>query len=87
MVDRDRERRTGSEITPVRVDVEVRQVTAEHVTFTQDLHQPGMGAPRGELEHPALPGGGGLEIEAQYGDWNRGPLTGAAPEIITFAAG
>jgi len=27
----------------------------------------------------------GLEVTAQYGDWDRGPLTDAAPEIITFA--
>ncbi|MFD9943351.1 hypothetical protein ACFWYW_09065 [Nonomuraea sp. NPDC059023] len=45
MVDRDRERRTGSEITPVRVDVEVRQVTAEHVTFTQTYTSPGWERP------------------------------------------
>jgi hypothetical protein len=27
----------------------------------------------------------GLEIEEQYGDWNRQPLTASSPEIITFA--
>ena len=27
----------------------------------------------------------GLAIEAQFGDWDRGPLTDASPEIITVA--
>ena len=27
----------------------------------------------------------GLEIEAQFGDWDRSPLTDASPEIITLA--
>ena len=27
----------------------------------------------------------GLEIEEQYGDWNRQSLTASSPEIITFA--
>lgn len=27
----------------------------------------------------------GLEIAEQFGDWDRGPLTGTSPEIITFA--
>lgn len=29
----------------------------------------------------------GLSIEAQYGDWDRSPLTEASPEIITIARG
>ncbi|MEE2037034.1 class I SAM-dependent methyltransferase [Nocardiopsis sp. CT-R113] len=29
--------------------------------------------------------GAGLEVRAQYGDWERGPLTDTAEEIITFA--
>jgi ubiquinone/menaquinone biosynthesis C-methylase UbiE len=31
--------------------------------------------------------GAGFHIEAQYGNWNRSPLTGASPEIITIARG
>jgi SAM-dependent methyltransferase len=31
--------------------------------------------------------GAGLVIEAQYGDWDRSPLTDASPEIITIARG
>jgi hypothetical protein len=27
----------------------------------------------------------GFEIEARYGDWDRGPVTGASREIITIA--
>jgi len=27
----------------------------------------------------------GLAIEAQYGDWDRSPLTSSSPEIITIA--
>jgi hypothetical protein len=26
-----------------------------------------------------------LEIEARYGDWQRGPMTGSSREIITIA--
>ena len=29
--------------------------------------------------------GAGLAIEQQFGDWDRSPLTGASPEIITIA--
>jgi hypothetical protein len=29
--------------------------------------------------------GAGFRIEAQYGDWNRGPFMPASPEIITIA--
>lgn len=29
--------------------------------------------------------GAGLSVEAQYGDWDRSPLTPASPEIITIA--
>lgn len=29
--------------------------------------------------------GAGFEIEPQYGDWPRGPITGASREIITIA--
>ncbi|MFI6902563.1 class I SAM-dependent methyltransferase [Nonomuraea sp. NPDC050394] len=96
---RDWERWTGAEITdasgtPVRVDVEVRQVTAERVTFTQTYTSPGWERPEvswstlrflGVAGLAAFLTEAGLEIEAQYGDWNREPLTGTAPEIITFA--
>ncbi len=27
----------------------------------------------------------GLNVEEQYGDWDRSPLTAASPEIITIA--
>ncbi|MFI9555734.1 class I SAM-dependent methyltransferase [Nonomuraea endophytica] len=99
---RDWERWTGSsEITdasgtPVRVDVEVKQVTAERVTFTQTYTSPGWAGPEvswstlrflGVAELAAFLAEAGLEVEAQYGDWNREPLTEAAPEIITFAVG
>ncbi|MBB5078041.1 class I SAM-dependent methyltransferase [Nonomuraea endophytica] len=98
---RDWERWTGSAITdasgtPVRVDVEVKQVTAERVTFTQTYTSPGWAGPEvswstlrflGVAELAGFLEEAGLEVEAQYGGWNREPLTEAAPEIITFAAG
>ena len=40
------------------------------------------------LDVPALGAflvGTGLAIEAQYGDWHRGPVTDASREIITIA--
>jgi len=29
--------------------------------------------------------GAGFEVEAQYGDWHRGPITGDSREIVTLA--
>jgi hypothetical protein len=40
------------------------------------------------LDPPALGaflGAAGFQIEAQYGDWDRTPTTGASREIITLA--
>jgi hypothetical protein len=40
------------------------------------------------LDMPALGAflaGAGFTIEAQYGDWHRGPITNASREIITIA--
>lgn len=40
------------------------------------------------LDVPALGAflaGAGFAIEAQYGDWHRGPITDASREIITIA--
>jgi SAM-dependent methyltransferase len=34
----------------------------------------------------AVLGAAGLAIEAQYGDWDRGPITAASKEIITIAS-
>ncbi|MFI6292612.1 class I SAM-dependent methyltransferase [Nonomuraea sp. NPDC050790] len=93
------ERWTGSETTEasgarVRVDVEVREVTEKRVTFTQTYTSPAWERPEvswstlrflGRAELAAFLAEAGLEVEAQYGDWGREPLSETSPEIITIA--
>lgn len=64
------------------------------VTFTTTYTSPGWDEPQVSrstlrfLGPAALAGflsGAGLVIEEQYGDWDRQPLTGTSPEIITIA--
>ncbi|HEY3952570.1 MAG TPA: class I SAM-dependent methyltransferase [Streptosporangiaceae bacterium] len=77
-----------------RVWHQVESVTAGVVTFTGTTAGPDgtvLGTGRASLRFldPATLGafltGAGFEIEAQYGDWQRGPITGASREIITIA--
>jgi hypothetical protein len=64
------------------------------VTFTATFTGDGWDGPAASrstlrfLDAPALAaflGDAGLEIAAQYGDWDGGPLDPTSPEIITFA--
>jgi SAM-dependent methyltransferase len=69
-------------------------VTGELVSFTTRYSGPGWKEPRLSrstlrfLDIAALSGflsEAGLTVAEQYGDWDRRPLTGASPEIITIA--
>jgi hypothetical protein len=68
-------------------------VQRDLVSFTATYSSPGWEPPRVShstlrfLDAPALSGflaEAGLEIEDQYGDWDRSPLGPASPEIITI---
>ncbi|MEU7559102.1 class I SAM-dependent methyltransferase [Streptomyces eurythermus] len=87
---------TAPDGTPVRVWHETLGTGPERgrVRFTETYAGPHWPAPRSAhgvlrfLDAPALEGflaEAGLTVAAQYGDWNRAPLTPAAPEIITVA--
>jgi hypothetical protein len=69
-------------------------VAGELVSFTTAYSGPGWEQPRRSrstlrfLDAAALGGflsAAGLTVEEQFGDWDRQPLTGASPEIITIA--
>jgi hypothetical protein len=69
-------------------------VAGDVVSFTTTFTSPGWDRPRVSrstlrfLEVDSLSGflaGAGLVIEEQYGDWDRQPLTGTSPEIISIA--
>lgn len=79
---------------PVRVSHQVESVVGDVVTFTETTSEQGGGALRLDraslrfLDADALVSvlaDAGFGIEAQYGDWERGPLTQESPEIITIA--
>jgi SAM-dependent methyltransferase len=74
-----------------RVDPEV---TGDLVSFTTTFTSPGWDRPqvsRSTLRFLNVASltlflsGAGLVIEAQFGDWSRGPVTETSPEIITIA--
>ncbi|MEU1195974.1 class I SAM-dependent methyltransferase [Streptomyces sp. NPDC005813] len=79
----------------VRVWHEVEApVLGERVTFTETFEHPAWERPRTSrstlrfLGPEALSGHldeAGLVVREQFGDWGRGPLTPASPEIITMA--
>lgn len=78
----------------LRVRHEVESVTADVVTFTGTAADPDgtvLHTDRSVLRFlDAAPLNArlteaGFEIEAQYGDWDRGPLTGTSREIVTVA--
>lgn len=78
----------------LRVWHEVESVRAGVVTFTEttaDTDGAVLRVSRASLRFPgpgelsALLVGAGFAIESQYGDWHRGPITGASREIVTVA--
>jgi hypothetical protein len=89
----------GSEVVDVvgrrlRVWHQVERVVGDVVTFTETTSDADGTVLRVDhaslrfLDVPALGAflaGAGLEIEAQYGDWHRGPITDASREIVTIA--
>jgi SAM-dependent methyltransferase len=65
------------------------------VTFTSSYTSPGWARPEisrstlrflSPAELAPFLAGAGLAIREQFGDWDRGPLTRASPEIITIAS-
>ncbi|MEU0007577.1 methyltransferase domain-containing protein [Streptomyces sp. NPDC006314] len=87
---------TGPDGTAVRVWHEVRGDGLDRglVRFTENFEGDGWTAPRVShsvlrfLDAETLEGfltEAGLAVVEQYGDWGRGPLTPAGPEIITVA--
>lgn len=89
----------GSDITgPVgralRVWHEVESVTGDVVTLTETTARPDgtvLRVDRTSLRFPdtqtlsTLLTDAGFQIEAQYGDWHRGPITTSSREMITIA--
>jgi SAM-dependent methyltransferase len=78
----------------MRVSHHVEGVVGDVVTFTETISDPDDTVLRVDraslrfLDVPALGtflAGAGFAAEAQYGDWQRGPVTGASREIITIA--
>ncbi|EST32257.1 class I SAM-dependent methyltransferase [Streptomyces roseochromogenus] len=87
---------TDADGTPVRVRHEVQGdgLSGGRVRFTETYEGDGWDAPRISpsvlrfLDNDALRdflSDAGLNVVAQYGDWQRGPLTPASPEIVTVA--
>ena len=73
---------------------EVESVADDVVTFTETTTEPGgtvLRVDRASLRFldvaalDAFLSEAGFEVEAQYGDWRRGPVDGASREIITVA--
>jgi SAM-dependent methyltransferase len=78
----------------VRLWHRVEQVVGDVVTFTETTSDPDGAVLRVDraslrfLDVPALGAflaGAGLAVEAQYGDWHRGPVTDESREIVTIA--
>lgn len=85
---------TGPAGRPLRVWHEVESVRGDLVTFTETTAQPDgtvLRTSRTTLRFLDLAslgsflGAAGFQIEAQYGDWDRTPITPASREIITIA--
>jgi SAM-dependent methyltransferase len=79
---------------PLRLWHEVESVDGDVVTLTETTADPDGRPLRVDrsslrfLDAGRLAGflaEAGFAVEAQYGDWQSGPLTGASPEIITIA--
>ncbi|MGW2232173.1 hypothetical protein [Streptomyces formicae] len=78
----------------VRVWHEVEEVAGDVVTFTESVGRPDGGVlrvDRTSLRFLDVAGLGdfltdaGFTVEAQYGDWERGPVTADSREIVTVA--
>ncbi|WP_224058106.1 hypothetical protein [Streptomyces kanamyceticus] len=78
----------------VRVWHEVQEVAGDVVTFTESVGTPDGSVLRVDrtslrfLDVAALGGflaDAGFTVEAQYGDWERGPVTAESREIVTIA--
>ena len=78
----------------LRVWHQVERIVGDVVTFTETISDADGTVLRVDrvslrfLDMPALGAflaGAGFTIEAQYGDWHRGPITNASREIITIA--
>jgi SAM-dependent methyltransferase len=78
----------------VRLWHRVERVVGDVVTFTETTSDPDGAVLRVDraslrfLDVPALGAflaGAGLAVEAQYGDWHRGPVTDESREIVTIA--
>ena len=80
-----RELRVSHQVESVVGDV----VTLTETTATRDGHP--LRVDRASLRFldvegiDAFLGGAGFEVEARYGDWTRGPLTGTSDNIVTVA--
>jgi SAM-dependent methyltransferase len=79
---------------PLRVWHEVESVTDELVTFSSTTADPGgtvLRVDRATLRFLApstlnlFLAKAGFELEAQYGDWHRGPITPGSREVVTVA--
>ena len=86
---------TGPDGQPIKVTWRLEApFDGRTVTFTQSYSSPGWSAPRDSLstlrfldarELAIFLAEAGLRIEAQFGDWDRTPLTDRSREIITIA--
>ncbi len=86
---------TSADGTPMRWESDVETpVTGDIVRFRSTYSSPDWDAPReshstlrflDRAELNALLTEADLEIEEQFGDWDRSPLTDASPEIISIA--
>lgn len=84
---------THGDVVRVRHEVET-PVLGDRVTFTETFEHPGWERPRvsrstlrflGADALSGFLGDAGLAVHEQFGDWERGPLSATAPEIITVA--
>jgi SAM-dependent methyltransferase len=78
----------------LRVRHDVESVVDDIVTLTETVADAGgtvLRVDRGSLRFLDVAtlngflGESGLAVDEQFGDWERGPITGASPEIITLA--
>jgi SAM-dependent methyltransferase len=85
---------TGPDGQPLRVWHEVESVAVDVVTLTETTARPDgtvLRVDRASLRFLDVPtlnaflGAAGFQVEAQYGDWHRGPVTGDSREIVTIA--
>jgi SAM-dependent methyltransferase len=82
------------EVLGARMERQVETTTGDLVTFSHTITGPHLDGPQVSrstlrfLDPGRLAGfltEAGLAVKAQFGDWEKGPLTEASPEIITVA--